>query len=436
MINQKTQQWLNNDKSLFTRIDNLKSVYQDIFAKNDKTPTTENFIITCAPGRAEIIGNHTDYNEGYTLSTNISQNLLLVGKPNSSNKIEITSLNEDNNIVGFHLASIHNMIKQKSKQKVNDSWSNYVKGVMWAFLKIYDLKKGFKAVIQSTVPSGGGVSSSAALELATAYFICAVNRLNIPDETLISICKDAENNYVGAPCGFLDQATIALADNSMLFISYRQVKTRPFTWNTINLNLQNHNLSFIIGYDLKSKHSLVEGKYAVRQNACKKSISVLEQVLKRKVKALRDVNLDEFTKLKPDIFSNTSIPYKWILHVVSENQRVIDAKKAIEQKSMQAFGNLLTESGKSAIYDYELTEDSPELAFLYETILKNKKAWGIIGTRNMGGGFNATTLSLVRLDKGKIFKESLKNIYYKKFGSNYQFLQFTPSPAAGVIDFK
>lgn len=431
--NQTSRRWLEYDKNLQKRIKHLRYLYQDVFEKGKKNVTRENVLVTCAPGRAEIIGNHTDYNDGYTISANISQNLLVIGKSNDSNEVKIMSLNEAKKVSSFFVTSSEGILKQKSKSAANGLWTNYIKGVIWSFLTRGILLKGFNVVIESTIPLGCGVSSSAALELATAYFLCAINNLTISLENLITICKDAENNYVGAPCGYLDQATVALADSKMLFISYKSIQNSPFTWDTIDINLKQHGLTFIIGYDLSRKHSLVEGKYAVRQDACKKSIPVLERLLKKKIKALRDIQLDEFKRLDADMFTNTAIPYKWILHVVSENKRVIDAKKTIEQKNMPAFGQLLTASGKSAIYDYQLAEDAPELAWLYETIQKNKKDWGAVGTRNMGGGFNATTLSLVKSDKAEFFKNSLKHLYNKKFGSRYQFLEFTPAPSAGLI---
>jgi galactokinase len=432
MDNNSVKQLMSYDKNILKRIKNLQQVCQDVFGK-DKNSDKQNLTATYAPGRAEIIGNHTDYNEGYTISTNISQNLLMIGKPNDSNKVEVLSLNEDRKVYSFFVSSPDAMVKQRSKSQASHSWTNYIKGVLWAFAKRKIPLKGFRAVIQSTIPLGGGVSSSAALELATAHFLCALGNQDIRKETLISMCKYAENKYVGAPCGYLDQATVELADSSMLFISYRQVGNSPFSWDTIDINLQDHGLTFIIGYDLSSKHSIVEGKYKVRQKACKQSIPILEKVLVRKLQALRDVSLGEFKKLDTNIFANTPIPYKWILHVISENQRVLEAKDKIKQADMQGFGDLLTASGKSAIYDYQLAEDTPELIWLYETILKNKKAWGVIGTRNMGGGFNATTLSLVKSDNARVFKTSLQEFYSKKFNSHYHFLEFSPAPSAGQL---
>lgn len=432
--NQISRRWLKYDKNLPKRIKHLRYLFQDVFGKGKKNVNRERLLITCAPGRAEIIGNHTDYNEGYTISTNISQNLLMVGKLTDSNKVEVLSLNEDRKVYSFFVAPPDAMIKQRSKSQASHSWTNYIKAVLWTFAIRNIPLKGFKAVIQSTIPLGTGVSSSAALELGTTYFLCALNNLKIPKETLVSMCKDAENNYVGAPCGFLDQATVALSDNTMLFISYRSAKKLPFSWETIDINLESHGLTFLIGYDLSSKHSIVEGKYAVRQKACRQSIPILEKALGKKIQALRDISLEEFKKLDTNIFTSTSIPYKWILHVISENQRVLEAIEAINQDDMQAFGDLLTASGSSAIYDYQLAEDTPELTWLYETVLKNKKAWGVVGTRNMGGGFNATTLSLVKSENSEFFKTSLGELYNKKFGSRYQFLEFTPSPSAGALD--
>jgi galactokinase len=431
-MNYKIGQGIASDKNLSEKIQKLKQVYKDVFGKGQYVDD-QNIVITRAPGRAEIIGNHTDYSGGYTISANIEQELLMLGSLNNSNKIKIISLDKNSKVISFSILSAEEIVKQKSSNSSEDAWTNYIKGIVWVFVKEYLLLKGFSIVIQSSIPMGGGVSSSAALELAAAYFICAVNNFKIPSEILARMCKDAENNYVGAPCGFLDQATVALADRTLLFMSYKPKKNNPFTWDILDINLGNFSSKFIIGFDPKSQHSLVKGKYAIRQSACKQSVPVLEKALDKKIQVLSDVSLKEFNKLNKNTFINKSVPYNWILHLVSENQRVLEAKKAIEKNNMQAFGDLLTESGRSAIYDYQLAEDAPELIWLFETILDNKEKWGIIGTRNMGGGFNATTLSLVKSDAAEYFKMSLQKLYKRKFNSDYYFLEFTPSPSAGRI---
>jgi galactokinase len=128
-----------------------------------------------------------------------------------------------------------------------------------------------------------------------------------------------------------------------------------------------------------------------------------------------------------------SVVVRWIEHIVYDDQRVLDAVLALQKKDLTGFGRLLSDSGKSAIYGYELNEDSDEITWLYETVMKNSKTWGIMGIRNMGGGFNATTLALVRIDSVDTYRTELNKAYGQKFNSSYSFLEFVPSPSAGRL---
>lgn len=433
-IEQKYKQWLELNPDQGDRINDVIDIFEQHFGETND----QEYIITCAPGRAEILGNHTDYNEGFTLSANITRNLLIIASKNLDNIIRLVSVDKGNEIVEVNLNETPNLSDQKSNANSSTSWSNYIKGVLWSFQEHGLPVTGFNAVIQSTIPIGAGVSSSAAIELATAYVLNALCNNTVTHEELVTICKKAENEYVGAPCGFLDQGTIALADNNWLYMDYRKNGHHEFSWKIIPFDLASHGYSLVVGYDPESKHQIVDGKYAVRQEVCKKSIPILQQLLPNKtIKALRDISPSEFEQVKQSFLKlsdHTSTNY--VTHIVYDNDRVLQASKALEIGDLHSFGELMTASGKSSIELYDLAEGSPELLFVYNTIREYQSDWNVLGVRNMGGGFNATTLTLIPTKSLTKFETELNEMYRKTFNRPYSFLDFVPSPSAGIIVMK
>ncbi|HLL60104.1 MAG TPA: galactokinase family protein [Candidatus Nitrosocosmicus sp.] len=425
-VNNKLIRLTSLDPSIPDRIHTLQRKYQELYG-DSKTELTTAY----SPGRAEVLGNHTDYNEGYTLSTNTTYNLLITGTTTQDNTIQIVSLNQGKQEpYSFKIGSIDELEANKSEGE--DSWTNYIKGVVWALTKRGHTISGFNAVIQSTIPLGAGVSSSAAIELATVHLITELTGQTINSEELLTICKDAENNYVGAPSGYLDQATEELADDGMLFISYRQEGEKPFTWEKVSADLKSLGHAMVVGYDPESKHAIgVGSKYAQRKDVCVNSLPLLQKLLQKNVTALRDVTVEDFEKIKNDITDEKTRNY--IQHVIYDNQRVLDGVQALKKNDIELFGKLMTESGKSSIELYELAEETPELTWVYNTTLENSEMWGLSGVRNMGGGFNATTLALMEAENVETYIKELNKMYQNKFGREYKFINFVPAPSAGIL---
>ncbi len=457
---ERLKKWQQIDSTITSRIENLLQEFKKTYPRAN---TSNGLILVCAPGRAEILGSHTDYNGGLTISTNIGNNLLFLARPRNDKKGRVFSLSQGNAIHYFTFSSLKDIERKKSFHDY-EIWTNYIKGVVWSLMKQGYEFNGFDVVIESSIPVGAGVSSSAAIALATAHFLKEAYNLSIERESLIDICKTAENKYVGAPCGYLDQGTIELADSSWLLMDYRKQERMPFVWKQVAMNLGRAGGTFIIGYDPNSKHSLVEGKYALRKSACELTLLPLSQILGRTISALGEVSVAEFAqnkkKLEKDIeallrgsttdrvlrfrfhaywerASTKKIAQRviqWIEHVIKEDERVDDAMSALKSKDIINFGQLLTESGKSAIFNYELNENADELSWVYKSVLKHAKKWGVFGIRNMGGGFNATTLALVSTDCIEVYKAELQKLYMEEFNSAYHFLEFIPSPAVGRIE--
>lgn len=442
--------------SIQKRTTNLIGRYQQIFSQ---TLDKEKTILISAPGRAEILGNHTDYNQGYTLSANISCNLLLLGERRRDNKVKLYSLNQVDKIQEFTIGSSYLLEKQKAKLNQVDAWINYVEGVIWAFSKRSLKIPGFNAIIESTIPIGTGVSSSAALELATAHFIYELLGQSLSPLGTIKLCRYAENKYVGAACGYLDQATVELADRKWLFLSHRPQNNQPFTFRLFSTDIAKLGYAFVIGFDPQSKHSIVTGKYAIRKKACEEALPIFSSLLRRNIKSLRDVSLKEFKDLYSDFLTLTDRKIKdanmddkqfwkllspppsltlakWVSHIIYENDRVSKAINALQRKDIKKFGNLLTASGKSAIYNFDIAEDTPELKWVFETIIENKDHWGVLGIRNMGGGFNATTLALLKTPMIEHYKTSLSKHYRNRLNRPYLFIDFVPSASVRRIALK
>lgn len=435
----KTRRWLDADPSIPERTSTLLGAFQKLYAADGKPANPSQLLLSCSPGRAEILGNHTDYNEGLTFSTNIQPNLLMLGRPRDDKKVRIASLDQDGRAIEFTANSADELIQQKSNHEDGDAWADYVKGVVWSMQKRGMPIIGFDAVIQSSIPLGAGVSSSAAIELATAQFIAKSTNQDVSPVDLVVLAKDAENNYVGAPCGYLDQATEALADDGILQMSYREADGMPFTHEAIDIDFAAQGYTFIIGYDPESKHTLAEelgGKYGIRQRACRESVPVLQKLLPdEKITALRDVSPENLARVKndfKDLEGKTALDY--VTHVVNENERVDLGKRVLQTTDIETFGELLTESGHSAIELYGLAEGAEELQFVFDTAVDNQVSWNIAGVRNMGGGFNATTLALVRSDAVEEYTSGLNAVYARRFGRPYQFISFVPAPSAGMLD--
>lgn len=431
---------------------NLSDRFKKIAEKFTENFTTEPSHCIIAPGRAEILGNHTDYNAGRTLSVNIRNNLLLVGSKRVDSSVHLLSLNQDQEPVQFDIKDF-----EKSEE---GSWINYVKGVIVEFIKLRGpLEYGFNIVIESTVPMGGGVSSSAAIELAMVHLLETLYGFQLDPVKRVQMAKSAENNYVGSPCGFLDQGTIELSDAKWLMMDYRSdsITGAPFTYSTIENKLQN--IILVIGYDPKTKRQLTEGKYAIRRQCCELVAQTWKKMTGQHIDGVCTIKQEDFeTKrelLKTALTQQFSDPQfsaffkkanwpetldravqmlEWVSHPIADNERIDEAIAAISAGDAQKLGELFSASGKTGIYSYQLGEGVQELEWVYKTVTENAAAWGVYGIRNMGGGFNATTLALVKSDMLETYKKELNARYKTQFNTDYIFIDFTPSPAVSVSE--
>lgn len=380
--------------------------------------------IARAPGRAEIIGNHTDYNFGYALGAAIEQSTYCVVSKRKDNQIHAYSEEFDSKMHIFNLTEIHD--------KNGGNWTNYLKAVVSEISKFKQLNHGFNIRISSNVPASGGVSSSAALEISIGLCLSKLLNINLTPFELALLCQKAENGpLVNSPCGFLDQGTSTFAkEDHLVFFDFLPSKNRPVSRiSYIYADFQKHQSSFIIAVDKNIKRNLGESGYPARRKSCEHSLPIISKLLGKKISSLREFSVGDYEKYKNLLKKIDAVMTRRIEHIVYENQRVLDSVSAIKNNEINKFGNLINNSGHSALKLYDLNEKTPELTFLLETA---RKINGVIGVRNMGGGFSANILALVKNVSLDAYMNKLADKYKKKYNNILEFIVFNPSKGAEV----
>ena len=334
-----------------------------------------------APGRVELLGNHTDYNEGVVLSAALHLGVTVAGKCLSSNVIHLCSRQANPPWEGVLESKI-------SPQQV---WADYPCGIVWALQDAGWELGGFEAEFDSTLPVGAGLSSSAAIEVATALFLCRLFHLEIPPMELAKLCRKAENDFVGVQCGLLDQVSSLFGKkNHAVFLDCRRetVESIPFPENTAILVIHSG-----------IKHALTGGEYNERREACFEAARLLG------VPALRDATSEQVLQL-----SDTRIR-KRALHVTGENERVFQAVEMLREGNLRQFGAFMTASHRSSQENFE--NSTPELDLLVELALKQP---GVFGSRLTGGGFGGSTVTILPQSVAPQAAEAIAQEYHRRSG--------------------
>jgi galactokinase len=322
-------------------------------------------ITAYAPGRAELLGNHTDYNEGYVLAVAVDRGLVLTGTPRGDRTIKLHSheLNQNESVSIDHLAS----------EKVVD-WSRYTLGVVDQFLRHGIPVGGFEADISGNLPHGAGLSSSAALENATVLFLLKAFGGKLDPMQIARFSQMAEHDFVGVRCGLLDQISSLMSKNGeVTFIDCR-------TFEIDHVPLDGGSVSIIIA-NSGVKHSLVEGEYNTRRTDCEAAARAIG------VPALRDVPMSLLEKFKSRLSDRI---YRRALHIVGENERVLAGVEALRRNDIATFGRLMYQSHESSRLHFE--NSCPELDLLVETA---RRTPGVLGARLSGGGFGGATINVI-----------------------------------------
>ena len=359
-----------------------------------------------APGRVNLIGEHTDYNEGFVLPIAIGKKIIMLGQLRNDRLIQVFDLGYKTE-VKFSLDSL-----SPSKK---DTWANYLMGVMDEIQKAGYPLQGVNLIFISNIPKGAGLSSSAALEVVTALTIAKLNLLEIKPVEMALLCRRAENNFVGVACGIMDQYVSCLGQkNYALLIDCRSndYELIPF---------KNHNYQIVI-CNSKIQRGLVNSEYNKRREECKIATEFFKHKLDRDIRALRDITIDEYKKYQaqlPEVIARRA------KHVISENYRVQAGVQALRMGNYSTFGQLMIESHQSLKDDYEVS--CAELDLLVDLALKQEE---VLGARMTGAGFGGCTVNLLRREYIDAFEKTIKQ-GYKKITGIYPDIYVTP-PVGGA----
>ncbi|XP_074601544.1 N-acetylgalactosamine kinase [Brevipalpus obovatus] len=322
-----------------------------------------------SPGRVNLIGEHVDYNDGFVLPMAIPLYTVVVGSANELDVCRVHTLYEQAD-------KPHQMeLKYDQLKPEPPVWSNYVKGVMANFP---GSKINFDAVIVTSNPVGGGLSSSAALELSLFKFLSALSDPAVSKSEMALLCQRADHHFVGVPCGIMDQMAVAVGQKDhAILLDCRSLKTEL-------VPLSDQNLVVLVA-NSGIRHKLVSSEYAQRRRCCEQVASMMGK------RSLRDVSMKEL-ETSQSVFQMET--YQYGRHVITEIERTLSAAEALKKNDYLVFGALMTQSHISLRDDYKVS--IPEIDELCEVAVKCD---GVYGSRITGGGFGGCTVTLVRADK-------------------------------------
>lgn len=357
-----------------------------------------------APGRVNLIGEHIDYNDGYVLPMAIERYVVMAASPRSG------ATRADANLYSVNLRASAKLQLQPPIQKTELQWPNYVQGVIAGGVQRGWNLRPLNIAFVSNVPPGSGLSSSAAIEVATATLLEAITNKTIPPVEKALLCQKAEHDFAGVPCGIMDQfsSTLCRRDHLMLLdCKSQEFEHVPFVADDVQVVIANTNVS----------HQLDSGEYAQRRQECCEAAKVLG------VDSLRDANMEQLDQAK---FSD--VLFRRARHVVSEIQRTISAAEALHRGDLITMGQLMYASHASLRDDYEVSCD--ELDCLVRIAAQIGFDGGVYGSRMTGGGFGGCTVSLVKTPQVNAFCELLADQYNRHAGIEATI--FATRPAAGA----
>ena len=352
-----------------------------------------------APGRVNLIGEHTDYNGGHVFPCALSIGTYGAARKRTDKKLHFYSMNFE------RVGMLESAVDALGEAEESD-WTNYPKGVIWAFAKKgFEMSGGMDLVVFGNIPNGSGLSSSASLEVLTGFILRDLYGFDVTNTDIALIGQYAENNYNGMNCGIMDQFASAMGkkDNAIF------LNTADLSYEYAPLALEG---AKIVVTNSKVKHSLVNSTYNQRRSECETALAELQKVAD--IKTLGDLSEEEFEKHKSAI--KDEVRLRRAKHAVYENQRTIRAVEALKNKDIKLFGELMNASHVSLRDDYEVSCE--EIDILVE------EAWkipGVIGSRITGGGFGGCTVSIVKDEAIDTFKEQLGKSYEEKTGNTAEF---------------
>lgn len=351
-----------------------------------------------APGRVNLIGEHIDYSEGFVLPFAIADRTYAAIARNNDELVRIASQQRKTSIFTIDINDV--------APGSSGDWEKYVLGVIWSM----GITTGVDILIDGHVPAGAGLSSSAALECSVAVALNTLFNLGFSNEELARATQKAENQYVGMPCGIMDQSVSLMAsEGSALLLDCRDLSTESVPFDVASADLE------LLIIDTQAHHALVDGGYAERRASCE------SVALKLGIPSMRHLTMELLNDRKSEL---TETEYIRARHAVSEINRVIDAVVALRANDFTILGRLINESHFSLRDDY--TVSCPELDLAVDVSLEE----GALGSRMVGGGFGGSAIALIKVDQIEKVKNAIRSAYAAKGFKTPRF--FTSLPSAGA----
>lgn len=365
-------------------------------------------VVAYAPGRVEILGNHTDYNEGFVLSAAIDLGIAMAASPaaNPIGTLQALDIGEE---AAFELP-----VSAPLKKKL---WANYVAGVVAKLAQAGHPPKGFNATFSGTIPQGAGLSSSAALEVASALALGKLNNVRLPKLAVAKLCQAAENEFAGARCGLLDQISSLYGEPATLvFTDFRSLKIASVPLGD--------DVCFLVA-NTRAKHNLVESEYNDRRAQCEQATAFFAAALNHPVGALRDVSLEELKLCEPRM---DPLIARRAAHIIEENHRVLEGRKFLAAGNPKGFGELMYRSHRSSRTNFE--NSCPELDFI---VAQAGLLPRVLGARLSGGGFGGSVVLMVHPRDADSVGQALASAYAQKFGHPCEIRAIRSAAGARVL---
>lgn len=388
-------------------INQLKNDFISIFEENDGL---RKFF---APGRVNLIGEHTDYNGGYVFPCALSFGTYAIARKRQDKVVKFYSNN-------FKSIGIIEVNLDEIKYEKNHDWANYPKGVVKVFRESgYDLNSGFEVLFFGNIPNGAGLSSSASIELATSVLLKGLFDLDIDMISMVKLSQKAENEFIGVSCGIMDQFAIGMGQENKAVLL--DCNTLNYRYSVLDLK----DTSIVIA-NTNKRRGLADSKYNERRSECERALSQLKEKLN--INSLGELTEEQFEKNK-ELIENP-VHRKRAKHAVYENRRTIKAVEELEKGDLREFGQLMNQSHISLRDDYEVT--GKELDTLVSLAWEQK---GIIGSRMTGAGFGGCTVSIVENDKIDEFIETVGKKYADIIGYEASFYVASIGEGAREINY-
>jgi galactokinase len=383
----------------------VKSSFAAVFGPGGKVHVIR------APGRVNLIGEHTDYNDGFVFPMAIEPHVLMACRSRDDGEVRLASTAFPGEIVSFSV--------QSKVAPGEPTWANYSRGVAAELLGAGIPLTGMEALIANTLPVGGGLSSSAAIEVATAQAFLTLAGLKMDPGRVALLCQKAEHEFVGVPVGIMDMTAVvsSRAGHAML-LDCRDL-TKQF------VPIDDRELRVVIVNSMV-KHELTGGEYARRRAECEQGVAHFKRE-NPSVRALRDVTLRQLESAREQL---PHVVYRRCRHVITENARTTEAAAALGRRDYERAGELMRESHRSLREDYEVS--APELDLLVEEAMRVK---GVYGSRMTGGGFGGCTVSLVQPRAVDGFVEHVRRAYQQSsFGKTPDVYVTTATAGVTVLE--